>query len=273
MTQAYKLSVVMPCFNHGAFLREGVGSVLDAKREDTELIVVDDGSTDANTLAELDALRSRGICVVRQENMGVGPARNAGIRASHGLYIFPLDADDRLRAGWIDRAIQVVEANERVGVVYGDAQCFGARTDRWRTGPFSIDRLLYANYIHCSALYRRIVWEQNGGYDGTMPVQGFEDWDFWLGALEHGWSFAYVPQIVFDYRVANESMITRARPFEAEVCRFAVRKHGELYKREWERLEFEHRSVKATARNLGRLLKLRVRQKLGRDGHNGHSQS
>jgi hypothetical protein len=38
-------------------------------------------------------------------------------------------------------------------------------------------------------------WEQSEGYDGTMPVQGFEDWDFWLGALERSWEFVYLPEI------------------------------------------------------------------------------
>ena len=164
---------------------------------DIELIVVDDGSTDERTRKEMDALPAQGIKVIRQENKGLAAARNAGIAISRGEYILPLDADDRLRSGWIDRGIRILDSNPQVGVVYGDAQCFGTRNDRWTIGPFDPDRLLQWNYIHASALYRRSVWEQNRGYDGTMPVQGYEDWDFWLGALEHGWEFAYVPRGVF----------------------------------------------------------------------------
>jgi hypothetical protein len=63
----------------------------------------------------------------------------------------------------------------------------------------------------------------NSGDDGTMPVQGYEDWDFWLGALEHGCDFAYVPEIFFDYRQAHTSMITRARGFEQAVERFTAK--------------------------------------------------
>jgi hypothetical protein len=84
-----------------------------------------------------------------------------------------------------------------------------------------------------------------------MPVQGWEDWDFWLGALEHGSQFAYVPEVLFDYRVSEQSMITRARGFGRQVESFIPIKHGLLYRHAW-RQELE--SVTATFRNLGRSL-------------------
>jgi len=256
-----KVSVIVPCFNHGEFLPEAVASVNNIQREDIELIVVDDGSTDERTRKEMETLCAQGIKVVRQKNKGLAAARNAGVLASQGEYLFPLDADDRMRSGWIDRGIGILDADPQVGVVYGDAQCFGIRTDRWHVGPFESDRLLNCNFIHASALYRRSVWEQNRGYDGTMPVQGFEDWDFWLGALEHGWQFAYVPEIFFDYRQAAGSMITRTRGFESQIEAFVGTKHGFLYQRAWRELEREHASVKRTFRNLIRLLKSRFREK------------
>src|ERR1019366_6284284 len=105
MTMSCKVSVIMPCFNHGEFLAEAVASVTEIGRDDVELIVVDDGSTDERTRQEVDKLVAQGIKVIRQENKGVAAARNAGILASQGEFIFPLDADDRLRPGWIDRGI------------------------------------------------------------------------------------------------------------------------------------------------------------------------
>ena len=56
MNESCKVSVVIPCFNHGEFLPEAVDSVISAKRDDMELIVVDDGSTDEQTRDEMDAL-------------------------------------------------------------------------------------------------------------------------------------------------------------------------------------------------------------------------
>ena len=121
----------------------------------------------------------------------------------------------------------------QVGVVYGDAQCFGTRTDHWRVGPFDADKLLNWNFIHASALYRRSVWEQNGGYDLHNSVQGLEDWDFWLGAMEHGWRFAYMPEVFFEYRRADQSLITSTAGFEDQVREFVARKHGLLYRQAW----------------------------------------
>ncbi len=126
--ESFKVSVVIPCFNHGEFLPEAVGSVTNIERDDIELIVVDDGSTDERTRKEMDTLCAHGTKVIRQENKGLAAARNVGILASQGEYLFPLDADDRLRSGWIDRGIGILDSDPQVGVVYGDAQCFGTRT-------------------------------------------------------------------------------------------------------------------------------------------------
>jgi glycosyltransferase involved in cell wall biosynthesis len=264
MTTVCKISVIIPCFNHGEFLSETVTSVTGAKRDDLELIVVDDGSTDQRTREEVDALCGQGIRTIRQENKGVAAARNAAILASQGQYIFPLDADDHLRPGWIDQGIRILDSDPQVGVVYGDEEFFGTQTGRWHTGPFDLDRLLQFNYIPVSALYRRSVWEQNGGYDGTMPVQGFEDWDFWLGAFEHGWRFAYLPEIFIDYRRANESMLTHALGFNAQTEEFIAKKHGPLYRRVWLPYLQERRSVRLAFRHLARLLVARSKREFSR---------
>src|ERR1700724_1613941 len=150
MNKFCTISVIIPCFNHGEFLTEAVESVLSTQRNDIEIVVIDDGSTDPRTRSEIDKLSAEGIKVIRQENKGLGAARNAGVLASQGEYLFPLDADDRLRSGWIERGIEILDSNPQVGVVYGDAQCFGTRTDRWHVGPFDPERLLFSNFIHAS---------------------------------------------------------------------------------------------------------------------------
>jgi glycosyltransferase involved in cell wall biosynthesis len=265
MTKSYKVSIVIPCFNHGEFLPEAVASVTKIGRDDIELIVVDDGSTDKGTVGEVEKLVAQGIKVVRQQNKGLAASRNVGVLASQGEYLFPLDADDRLRCGWIDRGIAILDSDRQVGVVYGDAQCFGTRTDHWRAGPFDAGKLLNWNFIHASALYRRSVWEQNSGYDGTMPVQGLEDWDFWLGTLEHGWRFSYVPEVFFEYRRAEQSMIARTAGFEDQVAEFVAKKHGLLYRQAWLSLVCEGQSVRWTFQNLRKLLKSRLKQRFNRD--------
>ena len=267
MTNSYKVSVIIPCFNHGEFLPEAVASVAQMGRLDVEVIVVDDGSTDERTGQEVARLVAQGIKVIRQPNNGLAAARNAGVLASLGQYILPLDADDRLRPGWLDHGIAILNSDPKVGVVYGDAERFGAQLGRWCVGSFDADWLLNWNYIHASALYRRSIFEENGGYDGTMPVQGLEDWDFWLGALEHGWRFAYLPEVFFEYRQAEGSMIKRTKGFEEQVEDFIAKKHGLLYRQAWlqlRKLHTQKESIRWTILNLGRLLKSRLIQKLQR---------
>ena len=264
MTKSYKVSIVIPCFNHGEFLPEAVASVTKIGRDDIELIVVDDGSTDEGTVREVDKLVAQGIKVIRQGNNGPAGARNAAIRASQGEYILPLDADDRLRSGWIDRGIAILDSDPQVGVVYGDAQCFGTRSDHWRVGLFDAGKLLNWNFIHASALYRRSVWEQNSGYDLTI-LRGLEDWDFWLGAMEHGWRFAYMPEVFFDYRRAEQSLITTTAGNEDQVAEFVAKKHGLLYRQAWLSLLRERQSVRWTFQNLRKLLKSRLKQRFNID--------
>ena len=271
MSESCKTSVVIPCFNHGEFLSEAVESVTRLGRDDLDLIVVDDGSSDERTRKEMDSLSQRGIKVIRQENKGLAAARNAGIAASTAKYILPLDADNRVHMTYIERGIPILEAGPLIGVVYGDAEYIGTRKGRWHVGSFDRDQLMRANFIDACAIYRRSVWEQNHGYDGTMPVQGLEDWDFWLGAVEHGWQFAYVPEVCFDYRKVEGSMITKVGPFEAQIREFVARKHGVLYQQAWQALAREHESVRATSRNLGRLLKSRLKQTLQKYKTDGHA--
>lgn len=250
-----RLSVIIPCFNHGAFLPEAIASVEKASREDIETIVVDDGSTDELTRRTVKTLRGGNIRVIEQENKGLATARNVAVRAAEGEYILPLDADNRIYPRYIDLGIDILDTDPSVGVVYGDANYIGIKSGLWHVGAFDFERLLRRNYIDACAVYRREVWVQNNGYDPSMPMQGHEDWDFWLGAVKRGWRFHYVPEILFDYRVAKESMITRAYGRDRENVEYILRKHADLFAQPWLDIGEERRSISRTIRHAGILLK------------------
>lgn len=207
MNRPVTVSVVIPCFNHGQYLPEAVGSVEAFGRDDVEMIVVDDGSTDERTIREMDRLTGRGIRVIRQENRGLAAARNAGIRAARGGLILPLDSDNRIREGYLVEGVKILREAPDVGVVYGNAEYFGDRVGRWEVPPFEFAQIVKANFVDACALYRKTVWESVGGYDETMPWMGWEDWDFWLRVAGRGWGFAHIPAITFDYRVRRGSML------------------------------------------------------------------
>jgi glycosyltransferase involved in cell wall biosynthesis len=188
-------------------LREAVASVTRLQRPDVELIVVDDGSTEEATLAEMRLLSSQGINVFRQENKGLGSARNAGIRMARGEFILPLDSDNHVRECYFVAGVEVLKKHPTVGVVYGNVQHFGEKSAIWQLQEFDLLRLTKANFIDACALYRKTVWESIQGYDEKMPWMGFEDWDFWLRAAVCGWGFAHLNEIAFDYRVRSGSML------------------------------------------------------------------
>jgi GT2 family glycosyltransferase len=225
------LSIVIPCHDDGEFLVEAVASAERAAAERSELLVVNDGSREERTLEVLDVLRRAGYTVIDQEQGGVAAARNRGIREARGRYLLPLDADNRLRPGFPAAAVSILDAEPAVGVVYGDREEFGCRSGTVAAPEFDLDGLLRANFIDACAVVRREVWEQCGGYDGAM-VQGWEDWDLWIGAAERGWRFHRLSGITFDYRVRPGSMASHLHSAEVgtPLRLHMIDKHHDLYR-------------------------------------------
>ena len=114
-----KVSVITPAFNAERYLADAVRSVLGQTRTDWELVVVDDGSTDA-TQAVLAAFADSRIRVVRQENRGEAGARNTGLRSAQGEYIAFLDADDLYLDSALTDVVDFLDAHPGVHVMFAD---------------------------------------------------------------------------------------------------------------------------------------------------------
>lgn len=97
-----RISVIIPVYNVGELLRKSVGSVMDQIGEDTEIIIVDDGSTDDSGRICDEYLNIRNVSVIHKTNGGLSSARNAGIDHAYGDYLLFLDSDDYLLPGSID---------------------------------------------------------------------------------------------------------------------------------------------------------------------------
>src|SRR5690242_20492188 len=111
------VSVVIPCHDHGRFLREAVESVQrQTLVDEVEIIVVDDGSTD-DTGAVATFLT--GIRYIRQRHRGLSAARNRGWQASHGPYLVFLDADDRLPPSALEIGLAHARAHPEAAFVSG----------------------------------------------------------------------------------------------------------------------------------------------------------
>lgn len=204
-----KISVIIPCYNHGQYVRDAINSVEECGDKHLyEIIILNDGSTDAFTIQVLQKLAAEGYQVINQTNQGLGTARNNAIKKAKGKYILPLDSDNKIRPEYIYQSIKILEAQEEVAVVYSDAKYFGSREGLYKSGEFNLQKLMIGNYIDACAVYRKAVWERVGGYDEKMPVMGMEDWDFWLNIALKGYGFHYIDQPLFCYRVLKQSMIS-----------------------------------------------------------------
>lgn len=194
------VSVVMPCYNDGEYIEQAVASLRAQTYSDIELIVVDDGSDDVQTVRIIRDLSFP--CVKRLCTPHSGPAfaRNAGIAAAQGEYILPLDADDTIDPSYIARAVSILEENTEIGIVYCQASFFGKKTGRWLLPPYSLKEMLIGNIIFASALFRKVDWEKVGGYNPNMKY-GLEDYDFWLSLLENGAEIYQIQEVLFHYRI------------------------------------------------------------------------
>jgi glycosyltransferase involved in cell wall biosynthesis len=225
------VSIVIPVFNAGEYLREALDGAVGQTHPDVEVVVVDDGSTDRPTRDILDAARAHArVTVVRTENGGPARARNVGVEHARGEYVLPLDADDRLVPTFVERTLPVLEADPGVGVVHTWVGLVGRHHGTWRTGPFALPDLLTRCTVHVSSLFRRRLWSDVGGWDPQF-VATMEDWDFWLSAVERGWTGRCVPEVLVHYRRLASGREVRARTpgVKAGLIRQLVAKHRGLY--------------------------------------------
>ncbi len=228
-----KISVVIPCYNHGEFLKDALQSVLASDFQDHEVIIVNDGSADPGTLAvfeELERTDHPGVRIIHQENAGLAEARNRGIHLSRGEYILPLDADDRILPHYLSQAAEILDNHPEVGVVYPHAQFFGEKQGTWVFPPFDPQRLLLHNYVVACSVFRRQIWADCGGYDPEMRT-GYEDWEFWIRVMKKGWQFHLTDEAMFDYRIRNGSMLSACDMPEnrRELIRYICHKHRDIY--------------------------------------------
>ncbi len=144
--------------------------------------------------------------MIRTTNQGLVHARNNGIRESAGEYILPLDADDRIGASYLEKAVEVLDSRPEIGIVYCEAELFGARTGKWDLPGYEFPAILIQNMIFCSGFFRRADWEAVNGYNPNM-IYGFEDHDFWLSLIELGRDVYRIPETLFFYRQTPGSML------------------------------------------------------------------
>jgi glycosyltransferase involved in cell wall biosynthesis len=198
------VSVVIPCYNNGQYLNETIQSVLNQTYHEFEIIIIDDGSTDASTKQFLSQLNHSKIHVFFKENEGVSIARNFGISHSKGEYILPLDADDLIANDYLKNGIKVFDQDPLVKLVSCNVEFFGYRKGKMIFPNYSFERLLARNLFVVASMFRRKDFNETAGFNPNMR-EGFEDWDFWISLLKTGGSVYRLEKSCFFYRINKKS--------------------------------------------------------------------
>lgn len=226
-----EVSVVIPFYNMEEFLEETVESVLRSTYPHLEIVLMNDGSTDRSfEIASRLAEQHPSIALYTQENKGVAVARNRAISLSHGTYILPVDADDRIGEEFIERAVNILEQQSDVKVVCPKSVFIGARSGEWKLPEFSLRLLARKNMICACALYRKSDWERIGGYCEEIIAR--EDWEFWISMLKDGGRVVCLPYVGFYYRIRKNSKRVSDRSLKKRVIDVLNKRHPEFFRRE-----------------------------------------
>jgi glycosyltransferase involved in cell wall biosynthesis/predicted SAM-dependent methyltransferase len=210
---APRVCVVVPCRGQAKYLRDALRSLIAQTMPDWQAVVVC-GDEESKTKAELFAELDPRITVLPElATLGLADARNRGLRAGKPTpYCAGLDADDAFAPTYLERMLALAGPKT---IASCNLQEFGDRhnpvdllspADRFR------EHILHGNIIHCASVFPRALWEEVGGYDPLMFC--FEDWEFWIALAKAGANLAHIAERLFLYRIHDEAMTIRHRPYE-----------------------------------------------------------
>ena len=201
------VSVIIPNYNYGRFLGAAIDSVLSQTFPCSEIIVVDDGSTD-ESLEILAKYKKDEVKIVQQKNGGVGAARNAGAKASSSDLLAFLDADDYWLPQKIEKQINRLLRDREFGFITCGMKEFDASGNIINTytegeeGWCAEDILLIKPVTAgpgSSSLIWREVFEQVEGFDERKELHPSEDWEFTYRVAQVT-KIAFLPEVLVAYR-------------------------------------------------------------------------
>jgi len=200
------VSVVLPVYNQAGYLPAALDSVFAQTYLHYELIVVDDGSTDATPQVLADYQQRHAFTVIRQANQRLPRALNTGFAAARGEYLTWTSSDNVMLPDMLAVLAHALDEDPAVGLVYSDRYLMddaGNDLGRFDLPDYDPYLLLHTNLVHCCFLYRRACLEQVGGYDPAF-IYG-EDWEYWI-RISQCFRMKRVPQALYRYRLHRSSM-------------------------------------------------------------------
>lgn len=229
------IAVVIPVWHHPVLVDEAVLSCLNqVGGPKAEIILVNDGCDLPQTRASLEgwAAAHSEITLLTQPNKGLSAARNTGIAQAlknpDCRGVFFLDADNMLDPHAFQLFAKLLTSEPDYGWFYPQVDMFGMEVNYSNGNSWALSRLASINCSDAGSLVRREVFESGLRFD-TDFKQGFEDWDFWLGAVQKGFIGYPVIESFFRYRKRPESMVTSANRKDVLLRGQLRSKHAWLY--------------------------------------------
>jgi glycosyltransferase involved in cell wall biosynthesis len=144
--------------------------------------------------------------IFNEKNIKQSKSRNIAISKSNSKYILCLDADDKIPNNYIEENIKTLELGYDIS--YNNSKCFGDSVVEYNWPEYDIHTLRRTPFIHCSAIYNRIVWCRSK-YDERMN-DGWEDYAFWLSAASNMFTFKKSNSTKLFYRIKNDGVSNSA---------------------------------------------------------------
>lgn len=215
------VSVIVPCYNYGRYLREAIASLIGGKTglgdhpgqtfQAFEAIIVDDASTDeTEKIGRELASHWTGIRYIRRSTRGgTSAAMNTGIKHAFGRAVTALSADDLFHKDRLETLYRIWDKDPGK-VIYDDLQIFsgGHLGSVMPMQEYNFDRLVNKNQMHSGIFFARSAWAEVGGYPTEMKY-GREDWAFNVRLGLGGYCGQRVPQTLYYYRREGQNRTER----------------------------------------------------------------
>jgi glycosyltransferase involved in cell wall biosynthesis len=221
------VSVIIPCYNQGKFLLEAVSSVRSQTYRNTEIIIVDDGSTIDPAEPILSALEEHSVSVKFYKhitNLGAAASRNTAIKHCHGELILPLDADDLLAVNHLEKTVDALN-DSQYSCASTDMQLFGDISCVQKV-CVSLLGALSGETLPICTLFKREVYDTIGGYKEHIGTA--EDLDFGIRALAKGFKYAYVDEPLYFYRQYKSDNLSDYKNFSKDATKLILQEHRDI---------------------------------------------
>ena len=201
------VTILTPAFNSAAFIAETLESVVQQIWTDFELLIIDDGSSDATLeVARAKALGDARLRTFSSPHGGPAVARNVGLQHARGQFVALLDSDDVWDPRYLSSQLSLLHQHPEISIVSANVVSRGGPHDGTPFWPITSgthelephEPLAQENAVSVFAVFRREVVEQIGGFDAAY--NGNEDYEFWLRAMNAGFRVMQNRAVLGRYR-------------------------------------------------------------------------